>query len=395
MPERSLRVVKTDKTFFNKISNTLTKLLIPTRVSFNSVLITLKRNSLLKAYEAYTNTAQDDSKKEILQNKYEDAYILYLESIDKFIMDSIYKKVKNDTATPFEREALSKYYTIVQLKDVEYVEYKHKKQKFLLELDYESIKNGKKEKAIEKYNNMYVKKMDTLYKGILKTYSVQLSDSYKMKVEAQQEIYRKIYDILEEYVVNILPIKIKQGNEEIYNKIMKAYEEVEKFAVGKLDERDNLEKNMLLLGISRQLFTHSLPLAAAEQCYNQLLETARNLIVNAKNAKKKEDAYKTLLLVVKDYNLKLLATKVYWEKTNDKEDYKKIWQDYDKLQSEKEKEIVCLKSEIVALRKLEKDNSKIEKIYKNKLVEYGVMKNMKNTCKTIKNIKYTKKVLVK
>lgn len=395
MPERSLRVVKTDKTFFNKISNTLTKLLIPTRVSFNSVLITLKRNSLLKAYEAYTNTAQDDSKKEILQNKYEDAYTLYLESIDKFIMDSIYKKVKNDTATPFETEALSKYYTIVQLKDVEYVEYKHKKQKFLLELDYESIKNGKKEKAIEKYNNMYVKKMDTLYKGILKTYSVQLSDSYKMKVEAQQEIYRKIYDILEEYVVNILPIKIKQGNEEIYNKIMKDYEEVEKFAVGKLDERDNLEKNMLLLGISRQLFTHSLPLAAAEQCYNQLLETARNLIVNAKNAKKKEDAYKTLLLVVKDYNLKLLATKVYWEKPNDKEDYKKIWQDYDKLQSEKEKEIVCLKSEIVALRKLEKDNSKIEKIYKNKLVEYGVMKNMKNTCKTIKNIKYTKKVLVK
>ncbi len=395
MPERSLRVVKTDKTFFNKISNTLTKLLIPTRVSFNSVLITLKRNSLLKAYEAYTNTAQDDSKKEILQNKYEDAYTLYLESIDKFIMDSIYKKVKNDTATPFEREALSKYYTIVQLKDVEYVEYKHKKQKFLLELDYESIKNGKKEKAIEKYNNMYVKKMDTLYKGILKTYSVQLSDSYKMKVEAQQEIYRKIYDILEEYVVNILPIKIKQGNEEIYNKIMKDYEEVEKFAVGKLDERDNLEKNMLLLGISRQLFTHSLPLAAAEQCYNQLLETARNLIVNAKNAKKKEDAYKTLLLVVKEYNLKLLATKVYWEKPNDKEDYKKIWQDYDKLQSEKEKEIVCLKSELVALRKLEKDNSKIEKIYKNKLVEYGVMKNMKNTCKTIKNIKYTKKVLVK
>ena len=395
MPERSLRVVKTDKTFFNKISNTLTKLLIPTRVSFNSVLITLKRNSLLKAYEAYTNTAQDDSKKEILQNKYEDAYTLYLESIDKFIMDSIYKKVKNDTATPFEREALSKYYTIVQLKDVEYVEYKHKKQKFLLELDYESIKNGKKEKAIEKYNNMYVKKMDTLYKGILKNYSVQLSDSYKMKVEAQKEIYRKIYDILEEYVVNILPIKIKQGNEEIYNKIMKDYEEVEKFAVGKLDERDNLEKNMLLLGISRQLFTHSLPLAAAEQCYNQLLETARNLIVNAKNEKKKEDAYKTLLLVVKDYNLKLLATKVYWEKPNDKEDYKKIWQDYDKLQSEKEKEIVCLKSEIVALRKLEKDNSKIEKIYKNKLVEYVVMKNMKNTCKTIKDIKYTKKVLVK
>lgn len=393
MQERSLRVVKTDKTFFNKISSTLTKLLIPTRVSLNSVLITLKRNALIKAYEVYTNASEEDPKKENLQNKYEDSYTLYLESIDKFIMDSIYKKVKNDTATPFEREALSKYYIIVQLKDVEYLEYKYKKQKFLLELDYDSIRNGKKEKLIEKYNKLYTKKMDSLYKGILKTYAVQLSDSYKTKQETQKEVYNKIYETIEDYVVNILPIKIKQ--EKTYAKIMKDYDEVQKFDVGKLDERDNLEKNMLLLGISRQLFTHSLPLAAAEQCYNQLIKDARTLIINAKNTKKQDDAYKTLILIVKEYNLKLLATKVYWEKPDDKEIYKKLWENYNNLKTEKEQEIVCLRSELVSLAKLENKNIKIEKFYKDKLVSYGVMKNMKDSCKTIKNAKYIKKVLIK
>ena len=56
-----------------------------------------------------------------------------------------------------------------------------------------------------------------------------------------------------------------------YNAILKSYEEYEKFAVGKLDEKDFLEKNMILLGLSRVLFTHSLPLVAAEQCYKKLL----------------------------------------------------------------------------------------------------------------------------
>lgn len=37
MEERSLRVVATDKTFFNKLTNTLTKFLIPTQIGFNSL----------------------------------------------------------------------------------------------------------------------------------------------------------------------------------------------------------------------------------------------------------------------------------------------------------------------------------------------------------------------
>ena len=36
MEERSLRVVATDKTFFNKLTNTLTKFLIPTQIGFKN-----------------------------------------------------------------------------------------------------------------------------------------------------------------------------------------------------------------------------------------------------------------------------------------------------------------------------------------------------------------------
>ena len=112
MEERSLRVVGTDKTFFNKLTNTLTKLLIPTQIGFNSLRISMKRNIVVKAYEAYTNEKENKDESE---KKYEEAYTAYLEALDKFVLDTIYKKVKNNTATQFESTALSQYYGIVQL----------------------------------------------------------------------------------------------------------------------------------------------------------------------------------------------------------------------------------------------------------------------------------------
>ncbi len=58
--------------------------------------------------------------------------------------------------------------------------------------------------------------------------------------------------------------------------------------VGKLDTRDNIEKkNMVLLGLSRKLFTHSLPLIVAEQCYEKLLKDARSLVQDTKIATKR------------------------------------------------------------------------------------------------------------
>ena len=103
MEQKSLRVLETNKTFFSKITTTLTKLLIPTRIGINGILISMKRNSLLKTYDNYVaaNSTDDSEKKESLYKKYEDNYVLYLEAIDKYILDSVYKKVKNRNSYKF------------------------------------------------------------------------------------------------------------------------------------------------------------------------------------------------------------------------------------------------------------------------------------------------------
>ena len=251
MEERSLRVYE-QKTFFSKIGTTISKILIPTKIGFNGMMISVKRNNLLKAYEAYKTFNEDNTEKgEHINQKYEDTFALYLESIDKYVMDSIYKKVKNGNASPFEQDALSRYYVITHLKETQYLEYKYRKQKYLLELDYESVKSANKEKLIQRYNKFYIEKMDTLYKGILKNYSVQLADNLKTSANDKAEIYDKVFDTIEEYIVNILTMKMKSEEYKIDKETLEQYDKYSKFLAGKPDSIDILEKKMIILAISR------------------------------------------------------------------------------------------------------------------------------------------------
>ena len=393
MEERSLKILQPNTTFFSKISSTLSRLLVPTKVGFNGMLITVKRNSAIKCYDNYKKLegTEDVTKKDQAQKRYEESYTLYLESIDKFIMDSVYKKVKNGSASTFEKDALSNYYNIVHLKENEYLEYKYRKQKFLLELDYEGIKQSKKDKVVEKYNQLYVEKMDILYKGILKNYSVKLADGLKNQATSSTQLYINIFNTLEEYIKNVLPLKLENDKENNnYNTILKSYEEYEKFSVGKLDEKDFLEKNMILLGLSRVLFTHSLPLVAAEQCYNKLLRDVRKLIVISKAETKKEEAYQMLLKLIEDYNVKLLSTKVYWENPEERDKYKKFWSAFSKSTNSEEKEILSLRRELSQIPTIEEKDIALRSFYKKKLVEFGVMRSLKNSSITGNKAKYIK-----
>ena len=382
MEERSLRVVGTDKTFFNKLTKTLTKFLIPTQIGINGMRISMKRNALIKAYEA-TENIEDGSKQDVIEKKYEDAYTAYLEALDKYVLDTIYKKVKNETATKLESMALSQYYGIVQLKQSEFVEYKYRKQKYLLELDKETVANSGKSKIVEKYMQFYVTKQDNLYKGILKNYSIKLADTTNVYDSTKDWIYVKIFDTLEDYIKNILPLKL---NDPKLEKVAKEYEKYEKFAVGKLDARDNIEKNMILLGLSRNLFTHSLPLVVAEQCYMKLIKDARCLVQDTKIAAKREKAYTMLLNLIEDYNIRLLATKVYWDNAKDREQFKAFHEKYkeveklkeiDFIEYVKEKEVLFLKEDMKKLKDEKTDYSKLVKYYKRKLVDYGAMKEIR------------------
>ena len=382
--EKSLKITGANKTFLTKLTTTINKILIPTRVGINGLLISTKRNSMIKAFERFMFEDYEADEKEELEKKYDNSYTAYLESLDKYVMDSVYKKVKNNTATIFEKDALSRYYGVVSLKENEYVEYKFRKQKYLIELDNETVKASKKDKIIDRYNKFYVSKMDWLYKGILKNYSIKLADTTHIYDSSKEWIYIKIFNTLEEYIKEILPIKIKLDNGH-FKEIKQDYEKFESISVGKLDQRDQIEKNMFLLAISRKLFTHSLPLAVAEQCYQKVLKDARALVQDTKIAAKREKAYNTLINVIEEFNTRMLSTKVFWDDMQEREKFKTFWQSFKRIEKLKEsdyieyikqKEVLFIKNDILQIKNEKYDYTGLMKYYKRKLVDYGAMKEV-------------------
>lgn len=379
MEERSLRITGANTTFFNKISNTLTKMITPTKEGINSLIISSKRNNLLKVYELFNEKEIDD---EEVEQKYEEAYTVYLETLDKYVLNSIYRKASNGTATDFQRKALAQYYGIVQLKENEYIEYKYRKQKYLLELDNENVKILNKEKLTNRYRKFFISKMDELYKRILKNYSIKLADNISEYDSSKEFIYTKVFITLEEYIKNILSLKTEN------KEYVELYQKFEKFIVGKLDTRDNIEKNMILLEISRKLFTHSLPLVVAEQCYLKLLKDARCLVQDTKIAAKRERSYEMLINLIEDYNIRLLSTKVYWDNLKEREEFKKFFDKYKEFEKQKDidfenymkqKEILFIKSDLKKLFKEKQDYTTLTKYYKRKLVDYGAMREIRNS----------------
>ena len=195
-----------------------------------------------------------------------------------------------------------------------------------------------------------------------------------------------------------ITLKLRVNNCEENKKleeIKNDYEEYETFEVGKLDQRDNIEKDMLLLGISRKLFTHSLPLTVAEQCYMKLLKDARSLVQDTKISARREKAYNMLINLMEDYNVKLLSTKVYWENNSQREHFKEFWSKYQKINNIKEidyikyikeKEILFIKEDIKTIQNEKLDYSKLMKYYKRKLVDYGAMKELQG-CTSKNNYK--------
>ncbi len=396
MQENSLRIAQNDN-FLNLLGKTLTRLLIPTKLGINGMVISIKRNSLIKAFNNYieSDTEEDVDKKEYIEKKYENVYTAYLESIDKNVMDTIYKKVKNDNANEFEKRALANYYNVINLKQKEYAEYKYQKQKYLLELDYENIKYAGKEKILENYKKFYVSKMEALYKSLLKQYSIKLSDN--LNYVDKDMVYEKIFSTLEQYIGEILPLKMEIGGNDNYSDIIEEYNKFDTFTIGKLDQVENLTKKSILLGISRRLFTHSLPLVVAEQCYIKLLKDTRSLIVDTKIEAKREKAYNLLLGIIEDYNIKLLSTKIYWDKPEQREGYKAFWKKFKQIEKIKKsdyiqymlnKEVLFVKEDLKKVQKNENKYCKIIKYYKTKLVSLGAMRQLKNSC--ISEGKYTK-----
>ena len=200
--------------------------------------------------------------------------------------------------------------------------------------------------------------------------------------------YDKIFTALDTYVSEILPIKISINEEN--SKFQTDYDKYQEYSIGKLNEQEKILKKMILLEISRNLFTHSLPMGSAESCYNYLLEKIRNFIVNENDKTKKKKLYEILIRIEDSYNEYLLSGKVYWDNQQEKEQYKKFVDKYknitsmqDETEKSKQKTIIFVKEDLKRVYKNKKQNKKIIDEYKNYLTELGAMKVYKNKCRTI------------
>ena len=99
--------------------------------------------------------------------------------------------------------------------------------------------------------------------------------------------------------------------------------------------------------------------------------------------------------LIEEYNLRLLSTKVYWEKPEEREEYKKFWDEYKRIANFKktdvreflkEREILFLKQDLKKLNASKHDYRNIIKLHKEKLVNYGVMRKLKDSCRTMNGV---------
>ena len=381
--EKSLKVYDSKRTFFTKIGSTFSKLFTPTKTGINNLLVGMKRSSVIKNYKNVLKTS--DEKREMFERRYEESYSIYLESIDQLIIDTIYKKARMNMASEFEKEALAKYYNVIHLKENDEMEYKYKKQEYLLNIDFNVIKESNKEKLYNDYIPIYLKEIEKIYKALLKHYSMKLSE--RLTPMEKEQVYDKIFESLEQYVTNIIPLKELDDKD-----LIKQCSLFETYEVGKLDQVDVIDKRMILLGISRKIFVHSLPLIVAERCYIKLLKDARNLVVDTKIPRKRENAYQLLLRLIEQYNDRLLAVKIYWNNNDDKRRYnqfkenRKALEEIRKTKSLREydakKQILFVRADMNVLYKFGDKYYRIIKFYKSRLVKLGDMRQIKNSCKT-------------
>lgn len=390
---KTLKIITTNSNFIGRVATTIRNILVPTKIGMNSFLISMKRRGYIKADKLLEKIKSVPSKtqREEAERRYNTAYEEYLEAVDKYIMDSIYAKVRTDRANKIEKKALADYYKINTNKSEQYEEYKCKKQLFLLALDYKLLKvSGKK--IDEKYEEIFALKSTKIYRNLLKNYSVRLADNRLVSVEKKNSIYMEIFRSLAEYVKEILPLEMKHSKVNKYGKIQGEIDKYNSY-LGKLDEKDNLERTIILLNLSRTLFTHSLPMPIIEECFGKLLRDTRILFMKAEVKAKKEKVFSMIKTIIVELHQSVLESKIYWENKEEKKIQMNFWKKYQEAETEKDKDIQIIIKELKELKKDKKIRERaLRKYYYNSLRELGINPIFGYTKKMKKIMRYTRYV---
>ena len=390
---KTLKIITTNSNFIGRVATTIRNILVPTKIGMNSFLISMKRRGYIKADKLLEKIKSVPSKtqREEAERRYNTAYEEYLEAVDKYIMDSIYAKVRTDRANKIEKKALADYYKINTNKSEQYEEYKCKKQLFLLALDYKLLKASGK-KIDEKYEEIFALKSTKIYRNLLKNYSVRLADNRLVNIEKKNSIYMEIFRCLAEYVKEILPLEMKHSKVNKYGKIQGEIDKYNSY-LGKLDEKDNLERTIILLNLSRTLFTHSLPMPIIEECFGKLLRDTRILLMKAEVKAKKEKVFSMIKTIIVELHQSVLESKIYWENKEEKKIQMDFWKKYQEAETEKDKDIQIIIKELKELKKDKKIRERaLRKYYYNSLRELGINPIFGYTNKMKKIMRYTRYV---
>ncbi len=332
MAELQLKVVKnTGDGIWGKALNNFNKVLYSSGGGFFNLVIGAKRNAVLRASESSANITKvaNEHKRNLAIEKYEKTYENYLETLEKYIKETLYTRVQKKISTIKENKLLSKYYEMNALKGIEYCEYKYKRQILLLEMDFENILNTKSGYYLEKYEKFYINVVDQLYKSVMRHYAIKLTST----TEEKQATFDKIYDLIEGYIKLVLPyLKETEGR----NKIIDTYKNyVEKIDLYSKREINSVKKEIYLLELGMNVFEYCLPTLAAEECYLNILAKARVLIQNTYIVADKFEIYCLLLDTIESYNYNVLSKKIVWDNELEKEEYINFWNtfnEYKKLE---------------------------------------------------------------
>lgn len=379
-----LKLVKrTEEGFFGKAISNIGKAVYSSGSSLYTLLISTKRSSVLKHFANYSNAMEivDESKRNSVVAKYEKVFENYLNALEKYITETIYTKMQKKVSNMEEDKIMASYYEINALKGVDHVEYKNRLQMLLLNMEWSSISATKTGKFLEKYKEFYLYNMEELYKASMRHSAILLANAK----EGDQDKYDVVYDLIENYIKNLLPILPEnEQNKKVIEDYKKHVLTLDSFAKKEYNE---LRRKLSLLGFGRILFVYSLPTIAAEQCYINIITAARTNLSNYFIEADKYEAYQVLLDAIEEYVDNVLVKKSYWNSVMEEEDFKKFnskWSELKKLARidyddfKNQREILFVKNDLKYMKKEKIKLDEVRKYYRDRMLQLHALRNFAN-----------------
>lgn len=390
MPELQLKVVKnTGDGIWGKALSNLNKVLYSSGGGLYNIVISAKRNSLLRVSANYEELSKisNEKKRNSIAEKYEKTYESYLGLIERFITDTVYNRVQKRIGTIRENKLISEYYEMNSLKGSEYCEYKYKRQIMFLQMEWEIISTSKSSYFAEKYKKFYANVTDQLYRGLMKHYSVKLTN----KAEDKSAIFSKIYNLIDGYIKYVLPyLPTTEGRERAIESYKNCIEKIDLYAK---KEINSLKRDLYLLEFGTALFAYCLPILATEECYMDMLERGRRSLPNIYITADKFEMYNLILDVIESYANNVWSQRTIWENDEEKQEFDEFWakfSEYKKLaridlnEYTKLREILFITNELKQLKKINKDGkayTELRAYYRERMKALGGLRKFKNSYK--------------